>query len=346
LICVDTDSRSCTAEEAARRVTRLAASCREAGIGQIFKKVDSVLRGQVAVELGALLTSLGKSRALLVPANPSMGRTVRDGHYWVGGSLLHQTSFARDPGHPVSDSSLAALLGTGSGWPIHLLRPGDQLPPQGILVGEAGDSAAVRGWAEKLNRSTIPAGAADFFYAFLAKRGWRRIEDPEQKIPEQGDRVLFVCGSISDGTRSFCQQAEQRGWPVLRMPASLFHGGSEIEPSLEAWAAATCTALGERGRVIVAIDRPPVQKPGLPQRLAMHMGTLVARVLDLCPVSCIHAEGGATAAALVRQLGWQRFQVERELAPGVVGMRVRATPNLWLTIKPGSYPWPAQVAVQ
>jgi uncharacterized protein YgbK (DUF1537 family) len=344
LICMNTDSRSCGAEEAGRRVAEVADQCRSNGIERIFKKVDSVLRGPVTAELGAMLNSLDKDRALLVPANPSLGRTVQDGHYWVDGHLLHQTGFARDPEHPVRNSSLLSLLGTEGSWPIHLLRTGDRLPPRGILVGQAAEPAEVTGWAEKLNGSTVPAGAADFFHAFLAEIGWRQIEEPRpEREPGRYGPALFVCGSISDQTRSFCRQAEQRGWPVLRMPDGLYYGGADIDLATEVWAAAACAALGQHGRAVVAIDRPPDPKPGSPQRLAKHMGALVERVLKRCSVSHIHAEGGATASALVRQLGWQRLRVERELAPGIVGLCVRAASDLWLTIKPGSYPWPAQI---
>jgi uncharacterized protein YgbK (DUF1537 family) len=352
LICVDTDSRSCRAEEAARRVAKVADLCRRAAIERVFKKVDSVLRGHVAVELGAMLNSLDKSKTLLVPANPSLGRTTRDGHYWVDGSPLHRTGFAQDPEYPLSDSSLPALLGTGGDWPISLLRPGDPLPSRGILVGQAAEPAEVTGWAKKLNRTTVPAGAADFFHAFLAELGWRQVEEPRQEgEPEAYGPALFVCGSISDQTRSFCLQAEARGWPVLRMPDNLFRGGSETDPSATAaqaaaWADATCVALRQQGRAVVAIDRPPVRESGLPQRLGLHIGALVARVLDRCPVNHIHAEGGATASALVRQLGWRHLRVDRELAPGVVRMRIQTASDLWLTIKPGSYPWPAQVTGQ
>ena len=55
LIAVDADTRSCTAQEAAKRVASVAGLCQEDTVERVFKKVDSVLRGQVIAELTALL---------------------------------------------------------------------------------------------------------------------------------------------------------------------------------------------------------------------------------------------------------------------------------------------------
>ena len=40
------------------------------------------------------------------------------------------------------------------------------------------------------------------------------------------------------------------------------------------------------------------------------------------PVARVFAEGGATAAELVRRMGWPRLTVLRELAPGVATLAV------------------------
>ena len=45
---------------------------------------------------------------------------------------------------------------------------------------------------------------------------------------------------------------------------------------------------------------------------------------------------GLTLATL-NALGWHDFQIERQVAPGVVQMS--ATNGTLVTLKPGSYPW-------
>src|SRR5207249_3716119 len=79
LICIDTDSRSCPPEEARRRVGQAAKALLASGAKGIYKKVDSILRGHVVAEIESLMSELGLQRALLLPANPTLGRVIRDG---------------------------------------------------------------------------------------------------------------------------------------------------------------------------------------------------------------------------------------------------------------------------
>jgi D-threonate/D-erythronate kinase len=74
--------------------------------------------------------------------------------------------------------------------------------------------------------------------------------------------------------------------------------------------------------------------------LATHLVRVAARVLDAAEVEHVFAEGGATAVALARRMGWKRLAVKAELAPGVATMSLSGRGSLFLTVKPGSYPWP------
>src|SRR5205823_11983269 len=65
LVCMDTDSRWCGPEEAGQRAASAADVLRKSGAGWIYKKVDSVLRGNVTAELEAVLHQLHLNLALL-----------------------------------------------------------------------------------------------------------------------------------------------------------------------------------------------------------------------------------------------------------------------------------------
>src|SRR5262245_30118073 len=93
LVCIDTDSRSCNSDEAGQRAAAAVRRLIESGAQQIYKKVDSVLRGRVLAELEAMLKELQLKSALLVPANPSLGRVIKEGRYFIRGKLIHKTEF-------------------------------------------------------------------------------------------------------------------------------------------------------------------------------------------------------------------------------------------------------------
>lgn len=344
LICVDTNSRSCTEEEAIRRVAQVAEACRSARVEHVFKKVDSVLRGRVVAELTALIDILEKRRGLLVPANPTLGRVILNGRYFINGTPLHETDFATDPEYPAHTSDVLGVLGVQEPKSVCILKPCEEMLDTRIVVGEANSYPDLHTWARKVDEVTVPAGAAEFFAAFLEAGGF--LPAKEAKIDlycaEQASR-LFVCGSISLYSRSFCRDSEARGIPVLRMPVNLFDSTSPSFELIQEWAEAAIRALDEHPSVIIAIDRPISRESDMPQKLSDYLGLVVEHVLERRPVHNVLVEGGATATAVFRHLGWKRLLVQQELAPGVVCMRVEG--GLWplTTLKPGSYPWPDEV---
>lgn len=340
LIVVNTDTRSSPPEEASRRAADVAGKCS----GRVFKKVDSVLRGQVVAELAALLGERGESRALLVPANPSLGRTIRGGQYYVGGTPLHETSFAHDPEHPAATSDVLQLLGGADPWPVRVLPPGTPMPERGIAVGETTRGEDVTAWADSLDEHTLPAGASEFFAAFLETLGHApAMESVPKPGPVRVPGDLFVCGSTSSYSRSFCGECVERGVPILRIPLGLFGVGPTGPGLIGSWAEETAAALANHAQVAVAIDRPLSRESGLPQILSQRLGEVVARVLEEQRVGRLLITGGATATALVQQLGWPRLRVRSELATGVVCVQGEGRESPLLVMKPGSYAWPEQV---
>src|SRR5215469_1927302 len=168
LVCVDTDSRSCEPASAAKRAAVAAKMLRAAGAEWIYKKVDSVLRGQVTAEVEAVMRELKLSRALLIPANPSLGRTIRNGHYFVGGKLIHKTEFARDPEYPRRSSQVLHLLKVPDEYRIRLAKDDRLLYDRCIVIGEAALSGDVSEWAAIFEqKGTLAAGGAEFFNALL-----------------------------------------------------------------------------------------------------------------------------------------------------------------------------------
>src|SRR5699024_9103865 len=163
----------------------------------LYKKVDSVLRGHVVVELSILLDNHPKKSALLVPANPSQNRTISNGVYFVNGKPLHKTLFADDPEAPAQASDIYSLLHAGKEDEIVILERMNRIPKEErkIYVGEVTNGSALNYWADQLDESIIAAGAADFFEAILASQGYSQIQHSERAISFGKHNTLFVCGS-------------------------------------------------------------------------------------------------------------------------------------------------------
>ncbi|MGA2265058.1 MAG: four-carbon acid sugar kinase family protein [Phycisphaerae bacterium] len=343
VLVLNTHSRSLPPREAAAVVTETAWPLRRQA-KWVYKKIDSVLRGPVVAEAQAALSALGLARALLVPANPLLGRTIRDGQYFIGGVPLHQTGFAADPEFPARTSDVLALLDCGKKGPVTLLGPGQALPARGIFVGRAASTADLAAWAAKVDATTLPVGGAEFLAAVLEAKGHTRVPRPAQPPLENRRPMLLVCGSSPPHAAETVRQARAHGVAVLPMPAELLaEKAAEADGTTirQRWADEVVEVLTRRGSAVVSIGEG-ADRGGCPQTMLDRLADVVAAVLGRMRVGHVCMEGGATAWTLVRRLGWRRFNVRRELAPGVASLQVIGGGPA-VTIKPGSYAWPEEI---
>jgi uncharacterized protein YgbK (DUF1537 family) len=106
-----------------------------------------------------------------------------------------------------------------------------------------------------------------------------------------------------------------------------------------AWQQKVLDDLGNYGKAIVAIDSRLQSRSAL--ELRTEMARSVAVLLRQSKPAELIIEGGSTAYAILQQMGLRCFVPEQEFAQGVVRMAVPDLPGLHVTVKPGSYAWPA-----
>ena len=339
LVVYNTDSRLSQVRAAARCAGRVALKLRRAKVAWVYKKVDSVLRGNVLAEIEAICFRLKPRGCLLAPANPQAGRTIRQGRYFIHGVPLHQTDFCRDPAHPRRSCKVSQLLDPAGERTIRLLEPGVRELPPGLSVGQATTIADLRHWARLVSPEFLPAGGAEFFRAILQARGLAPRNLCSKGSPTTG-RTLFVCGSTSDRSLEFMERCRKRGWPVFLMSPELIAGTAR--PALyRQWTRELCAALGRHRQGVIGIGRPV--RPG--QRVGARLGKLLAgaaqAVLATHPPDRVCVEGGATALLLLQRLGITRLRVDYDFAMGVTAVRVASGAGPQIVVKPGSYEWPA-----
>jgi len=101
VISIDADTRGLDAATAAIRMRSLTTAFAPDGATLLFKKIDSSLRGHLGTELAAVLQArraagAGKTVAVMAPALPASGRTVRRGCGHLNGTPLHESELWRD----------------------------------------------------------------------------------------------------------------------------------------------------------------------------------------------------------------------------------------------------------
>jgi uncharacterized protein YgbK (DUF1537 family) len=330
VVVVNTETRLLPTAKAGRRIQSLLTRLKPENFAGFFKKTDSVLRGPVLAELDACLAALDRRRALLVPCNPSLGRVIRGGRYFIAGLPLEETAFARDPHHPCKTSEILTLLGAKKDSRVVCLGSSVRLPAAGVIVGNATSSAAIAAWATRVDAHTLPAGGADFFRAWL-----KQFLRASRTSPKSSSRLSFTPALLLSGTT-----AAPRDKSPLDADMLFFRGTRP--PTL------TAVTAKLRRHDFAAVASGKSRSTGLraPVMISRGFAQLAGQLHRTKTFRHLLIAGGATASAVLEALGWTKLEVIRVWAPGVVTLRPADDPDFLVTLKPGSYAWPAELSRQ
>ena len=113
-VVVALKSRSCPAGRAIDDSLAALAWLQRLGARQIFFKYcstfDSTDQGNIGPVSDALLDRLNAPQTVMVPAFPVNGRTVYQGHLFVGDRLLNESGMQDHPLNPMRDADLVRVL--------------------------------------------------------------------------------------------------------------------------------------------------------------------------------------------------------------------------------------------
>ena len=336
---IATDTRSMSEADAAAETRRIASAISH-HTSHIFKKTDSALRGHVVAELSTLMQTTGYQRAVYLPANPSKGRIIRNGVYYIkeasaeGQEVISEgqkvrevpiaeTAFSYDPEFPAKTSVLKERF--------------PDAEAKGIIMPDAESEADIRNIIRQYDDGkTIFAGAADLFTAILRQRESSKLSPSSNTSKTSPTSLLILCGSTQSKPLDL-------GIPIAPMPREVYDG----EQGADYWFQSLTSPLSDRAcapseespLTSIILTIPHTHRTG--KETAVHLRTVMAEMAQRlvsrhCPDHLI-IEGGATAWATLQALGWTDFQIRRQIAPGVVQMS--ATNGTLVTLKPGSYSW-------
>lgn len=108
---ISTESRNIPPKEAFEKVeTATKMFVEKINPDFFYKKIDSTVRGNIAVEVLSMLEVLDWDAAIIMPAFPQEGRTTVGGYHLLKGIPIERTEMACDPHSPISESHLPTLL--------------------------------------------------------------------------------------------------------------------------------------------------------------------------------------------------------------------------------------------
>jgi uncharacterized protein YgbK (DUF1537 family) len=340
LLVVTSDTRSMIEAEAYAEINQITKKLVKLAPDYVFKKLDSVLRGNIVAELKAQMKECGIKRALVVAGNPHFNRIIKNGIYYVNGALLSETFFANDPQYPTTTSDVWEIL--GSDKDVKIVSVGSDLPAEGVLIANVTNNEDLDLWVKKSEDDLLLAGGAGFFDVII-NRDHPQIHAKKDIQYHLGKKTLFVFGSTYPKSDKFLKQLQSLGMYVSNMPDEIYYNNSYDDAIMDMWASNVKKELIDGRKIVVTIDQVPANGYDGSKWIKEQIGVLIQKVISEVDIDDLLIEGGDTTSAILKLLGITKLEPFCELGHGVIQMRADKFPNMCITTKPGSYFWPEEI---
>jgi uncharacterized protein YgbK (DUF1537 family) len=329
---------------------------REQGIGQLFFKYcstfDSTDDGNIGPVADALLEAAGSRFTVVCPTSPEHGRTVHQGHLFVGDRLLSESTMRHHPLTPMTDSDLVRVLGRQTPHRVALV------PSQVVRQGPPAVAAAFERLRDQAARFAVTDATTDDDLATIATAardlpvvtgaaGLIRLlaaspvgldaagarETPTARLP--GGPVLILAGSSSAATLEQVARARER-FAAYRLDPAATPDPGDLRAKAVDWMGRHL----EGGTALVYASAPPAEReraaPGAARAIELAMAEL-ARAAVARGVRRIVVAGGETSGAVVDGLGIDRVVVARDEDLGVPWLVTTDPAPLVLLLKSGNF---------
>jgi uncharacterized protein YgbK (DUF1537 family) len=364
-IVVALKSRTAPAADAVGSSLEAARWLRRLGVDTIFFKYcstfDSRPDGNIGPVADALLDELGEDVTIVCPAFPETGRTMYRGHLFVGDVRLDESSMARHPLTPMTDSSVLRLLGRQVARPVTLIpyetvEAGPdairaalgalRLAGGGYAVVDALDDRHLRSIGEAaadLRLVTGASGVARGIPDALRRRGRLAPPRPRREFTAPEGPAAVIAGSVSPATREQVESFRTRVRSVTIDPVAAAQDPVGLDAAIESLS----RHLAE-GPVLVQSLNDPADIARAQAALGIeHSAHALERALGRAAAQLVEAgvrrivvAGGETSAAVVEALGVRAVRIGPEIAPGVPWVLTTGEPRLALALKSGNFGGP------
>lgn len=351
VIIVSTESRNVAAESAYERVAEALKEFQKENCRIIYKKIDSTLRGNVGIELRAVLEYGGMDGVIVAPALPFNGRTTVGGIHYVYGSPLKNTELAKDPYSPVYESEISKIIHEQYGADVGMItikaiRNGREAviseieknlrENKRLMVADAIDDGDLRNIVRSCGSypgKILLCGSAGLFKyidgagSYEKLRGHKRMHLPRRK---KSSPVLVLSGSPANMSKLQIERLEKECGRtfILRCSVAEYLGNQEQYESVCKKSAEQVLDKLRQGMHVVVDASGESKENILNQYQENHEDLLwvrkkILRYLEEIAVAAVDQEklrglvlfGGDTAVAVTKRLGAGGVEITREIEP-------------------------------
>jgi len=358
-VVVALKSRTCPVNDAVAQSLAAAAWLRAQGARQLYFKVcstfDSTPQGNIGPVAEALIGFTGARVVPVTPAFPAAGRTVYQGHLFVGELLLSDSPMRHHPLTPMTDASLVRVLqaqcrtervglvahrDVAGGAPAIEARL-EALAGQGVrfaVVDGVGDGD-LRTLAVAARDLPLVVAGSGLAIGIPALHGLAPSAQAAA-LPPAGGAAAVVSGSCSAATNAQVADFRASGGAVFAVDPLRIAAGDDVAAQALAFA---LPRLGDAPVLVHATAEPDAVRAVQQQLGGERAGALVESTLARVTRGLVDAgvrrlivAGGETSGACVQALGLTRLRIGAQIDPGVPWCHAPER-GLHLALKSGNF---------
>ena len=366
-VVVALKSRTIPAQEAVAQSLAALQWLRAQGCRQVYFKVcstfDSTPAGNIGPVAEALADALGAEFCCVTPAFPENGRTVYQGHLFVGDVLLSDSGMRQHPLTPMTDANLVRVMQAQCRTarvglvPHEVVARGPgaireriaALRAQGLRLGivDAIGNEDLLALGRAIADAPLVVAGSGVAIGLPANHGLAPSPDAARLPPGEG-ACAVVSGSCSTATQAQVRDFIARGLPAYEVDALRVGGGEDVAAEALRWAE---PHLGAQPVLVYSTASPDTVKAVQQTLGGTRAGELVEHTLAAIAAGLVRrgvrrlvVAGGETSGAAVQALGVQQLRIGPQIDPGVPWCHAQAQAcggaGLHLALKSGNFGTP------
>ena len=372
VLVIDTDSRLDSPELSYEKVYEASKQLKALGCKTFFNKTCSVFRGNVGVELDAMMDALEEEFAVIVLAFPKNGRQTRHGIHTVYGKKLEESEFAKDPVHPTVESDIVSVLQKQTKRKVSLItiehvRYGSVSLRSAIERAKISSNYCIID-AETQHDLEIIAGCthalpvlggssalAEELPKFWGKRDEVNLLGKVDMSDSNG--VLVVSGSLTPQTKAQTSYLINQGVHHIVMDSRHFFDEELKEKEIHSTVERAAGIIQNGQDLLIMADNTPsvvqetkelgkkrnLDELTVSKRISAVLAKVTEILLDQTHFKRLIVAGGDTSGTVCRQLGIKGNFIVQEIETGLPsGLAIG--PQLLIVLKSGSFGTPEFLA--
>jgi len=362
-IIVALKTRTAPVEQAVTESVEAARWLLGRGARQLFFKYcstfDSSTSGNIGPVAEALLDLVEDDLTVVCPAYPENGRTVYQGHLFVGDRLLSESGMRHHPLTPMDDPDLVRFLGkqcrdasTVGLVPFAVVDQGagpiraalEELQSRGRRLAVVDTVEEDHLWSTATAVAALRLLTGGSGIARGLPTNFRRTNALPQRVepslPDLRPPVAILAGSCSEATRAQVEAMAARHPSVALDPLALATDRQTVHEVVVAARAAL-----DGGAVLIHSSASPEQlekvqktlgKEAASEVLERAFGEIASALVNL-GVRTLVVAGGETAGQVAATLGLRRLRIGPEIDPGVPWTLHLGEPAVHVAFKSGNF---------